>query len=1122
MIVEEPEIIPKILNLPLPERKSVLDTDKDAGIDITPQNNNNISQFEQFVGPQIIKSLDDRNGKEKINGLNMLQTKLEELNDLNDLAEPIFRGLEKSPGWNLGNVGINLMIIDIFRHVLVKSEGIKKSSLAIVFPFIVDKLQDRKLRQPITDFIIIMSEAICPSFVLQRLMETTHMTKNNKPIIGKSVVAALELSVEVFSLFGAGDLVANDYVPLLLKHFQSKSAEIKTQCITISAYIYKDEGSKFEAKVVNLPAPIIKRLKESFDSASTLPIPTKTYNRIRSAKPKATIRNKITDFLTSDQIAAGETAQKWAQQQEFLMAFDGAVKQCRGQCASSDLEPIIRIFKKFLNENNKNLISKTLTSLEELAKIVDKDINRYVPSISASIAAAWLDQKAKIREQATKTIDALTVHCSPSPFIKALINLRTSTDSRLDIIKWINSHINEISQIDMDRLVPFVVQCLDDKSSAVRQVAFQVAQVVKSRVPDAFDQAIKSLPSAAQRAIMSHFDSAQPIPSREVEIPQSPQRKKSIPSNEKPETQEDKTKEKELPKFTSIPTQAKKQKRLNHQQARLGLSILSNKQLITTFVEKTKFDAQAMLPSIFFQKLFSNFPSDQIEALNDLREIYRIDKTPLVYCSDIFVRWLATRLLEKNIKPITEGINFIMTLFTDELFSLQEQEVIVPLIFYCINTKSVQVVDSCLDLLFVIRTQSDPMDYSCVLRSCLDICNVEALVHLFSELQFTIIDDPRNPTIFMEIIGYLEHQSIEVAAACGGVISMIARRMNNEEIHQVLSSLTPVEKDIISNTIAIEPPETISFDGFSEMTSIEKIKLCRILLDRLKFKAQTIQSQAEAILVALLHELRIQENDWSPMKLMLYSIHSLLLYCTLQEESYQKTLVIVTFFANRWQFKLVIMENAGIPQLINSILFKLFEKLPPIKLYSTLLEGMRTFKDNVPKDAFHCKCWVAVTMQLSDTIQKDEGQQIVAFAQEHLHDYQPDDTRTKLLSSLIQVINKKKAPIVTTTVPKKSPVTTKTSTPPRKSINKSPIQQQQQQQAEAKPQKPAISLLSTTTRIDISPKKKEASPSKQASVTKTAPARPAPAKSSASGKYETVDLTQLKNKINMLKANWGT
>jgi hypothetical protein len=237
---------------------------------------------------------------------------------------------------------------------------------------------------------------------------------------------------------------------------------------------------------------------------------------------------------------------------------------------------------------------------------------------------------------------------------------------------------------------------------------------------------------------------------------------------------------------------------------------------------------------------------------------------------------------------------------------------------------------------------------------------------------------------------------------------MLARRISDAEKTTIAESLTAEQRKALAAVLPLETHSMPNIEAFNELNSTEKVKTCRALLERLRASAETIQSGADLILSSLLKELVCQETDWAAIKLVMFSVHGLLFHCTFRAPDLKRALLSVAFFANRWQRKLVLLD--GLPQTINSIVFKLFENLPPIQIFTTLLEGMSRFKGNVPSDSFYCKCWVALSDQLTELMQPGDAAKLIQFATEQQQEF-GNDIRSKLCQALsLTASGKKPAP----------------------------------------------------------------------------------------------------------------
>jgi hypothetical protein len=259
---DEPEAPPTILSLPLRQTDIQKDTEKDTNFDACLPKEAALAEFERAFARISLHNLEARaSPRLKIAALNDMQDVLQEIDDLTDLSDAVYRGLEKTPGFAQANPTVNQLMLDILRHVFVKSSAaIRKSTVAIIIQFVVNRLGDRRLRPAAAEFVLMVAEAICPSFVLQQTTECVLGVRGYKVPTGRAGPAALETCVECLRVFGVGELVIGDYIPLLLQLLQSKAAEVRTQAAVIATFIFRSAGSAFEGYLEDLPEQMKNRL----------------------------------------------------------------------------------------------------------------------------------------------------------------------------------------------------------------------------------------------------------------------------------------------------------------------------------------------------------------------------------------------------------------------------------------------------------------------------------------------------------------------------------------------------------------------------------------------------------------------------------------------------------------------------------------------------------------------------------------------------------------------------------------------------------------------------------------------------------------------------------------------
>jgi hypothetical protein len=281
------------------------------------------------------------------------------------------------------------------------------------------------------------------------------------------------------------------------------------------------------------------------------------------------------------------------------------------------------------------------------------------------------------------------------------------------------------------------------------------------------------------------------------------------------------------------------------------------------------------------------------------------------------------------------------------------------------------------------------------------------LVHLFSELQFTVVEDQKNASIFTEILGFLDNKSVDVSASCGGVLSMHARQMSNVEKSALIESLAPEQREALVAVLPLESPDVLDFTSFNRISSLDKVRLCRRFLDKLAVSPSEIQAMADVVLSALLNEFSCQETDWTAIKPIIFSLDGLLVHCLFPGSDFKRAFLAVTFFANRWQRKLILFDDLS--QRVNAVVWRLFDKLPLVQTFSALLEGMSRGKGNISSDCFYCKCWLALSDKVHERFEPGDASKLCQLATERQQEF-GNDLRAKLCQALVSTVNRKSVP----------------------------------------------------------------------------------------------------------------
>ncbi|EAY10367.1 hypothetical protein TVAG_109510 [Trichomonas vaginalis G3] len=1058
-VVEE-DNNPIIYSLPLNKRKFTKDTEPDECGEPSISKDAATKSLSLLIGNDF-NLLKNRAFKNKIKGLNALQNILGKECDLDSNADAIYRGLEAIIGWKERIAAVNSLLIDVFRTVLVKSNNIKKATVAIIIPFLIDKLSDRALKDPSSELLEMIAQAICPSFVLLHAGKAIAALKN-----GKVQASALEVLVNIVKKFGIGSISIEHFLPVLISLLQNTNTAVKTPAIVISTYIYKQLGETFQKQLESLPESVQSTLSNEFKNAENLPAPTEKFyrtsdnkaleelaklneqlNKEKAAEDAA--KAKISNVITPEVLAAAEAAQKFKDFDEFFKTIDGAIAEMP-YVMTSDLGPVMALFKNYMTKSDR-IILNTFTTLAKIAQKADGDFDKYARLFAPFIVQKWTDFNEHSRDIVTATVNAFLPKSGTTPFVDALSKTvsdpKFQSSSRLTSLAWMESAFQQFTPGDIEKLKIIVQSFMNDKVANVRKEAQKLLDMM-------------GVPQKPKEDA---------IPQKSIkEIPQSPitrnVRKSKRISVEKKDPNESsvmiqKEKEVEKPQVVDVPrfsqaTQSKKQKRLAIL-IRVGSALIANKQNIIPFSDKCKLDASNHLPQTFTTKLFSNQMNEQLKALEEMNQFFQGNESSFYNTSDIFLRWLIIKLFDKNIKVVLDGFQFMSKLYCDNNpMTSQEMDMIIPIIFWCMDNKSQQIVDAALDLLVIIRLHSDINEYSLSLRSCIPGATNQVLIHIFSELQLCVGENSSNREVFYELMGYTNNSEVGVSAACGGVLALIAKNMSTEQKLNLFSSFTKEQIEFLTPFIPINMSEEVLFNSFADSSQSEKAHILRVLVQQLSTNPDSIDAQAQSIAEQLSKELMQTEANYSIIKPALYVLHEITNRFEITQETLQEELGSICFVATYFNRSLKAID--GIAQMINSLIYKLFEKLPAQLSFIALMRSMESVEE-VTDTSFFAKAFVVLISSVVDRDAKelDEARKYLSQQLNHLQNsnakqLRKGDVRVQLIQAAIQAITQKAAPEVTMVSKKSSRLSTTSTTASAIASHVAALKQKNEETTESK------------------------------------------------------------------------
>jgi hypothetical protein len=338
------------------------------------------------------------------------------------------------------------------------------------------------------------------------------------------------------------------------------------------------------------------------------------------------------------------------------------------------------------------------------------------PSISISIVQCWSSPHANIRQRAANIISVLSDRIGAGPIITAISSAhpRFSPCARLEAIQFVSEWSDKEDGIEWAEIIPFIIQCLDDKSQPIRSIALEL--VKNEEFVRALNEEYESL-SESQKKLIQSLGIITDNTSHEAEKPPtplfSPKRAflKPIYLN------------------TSAFGRRARQASMGF---RDGITLILNTSFYSEFMKHLYVDIDDVFDEDLANLLSSHLASNHLEAIQQLRNIFQFSSTNFQNTVDIMFRFCGIRFISRNAAVAQSALSLLIEFLVDEICLLKaEVSFMVPIVLWGIAVKS----DEYSVLLQHIREHSSQEDFGQALLLSLELENSIVISTIFDEFE---------------------------------------------------------------------------------------------------------------------------------------------------------------------------------------------------------------------------------------------------------------------------------------------------------------------------------------------------------------------------------------------------
>ncbi|CAM9113078.1 unnamed protein product [Choristocarpus tenellus] len=407
-----------------------------------------------------------------------------------------------------------------------------KGAVSTVLCPAVDKLGDRKLKEPVVLLLNAASEALGPAWVIRRLLKVASQAK--------ATTLHSEASLWLVSCvedFGSGAVPAPQLISFGVSELDHSNPKVRSSALDLLGCLYHRLGPPMKALLPDLKPALQLQVddvlaKVGFDPSANAKATRKTTASDRGhADSEGTAagglpRVDLTSMLDKDcisrlQCIKGKDAWKGrkAAMEEIIQACKKSGSHLE---ANKALVELVKALTPRLADSQSNLKPLAANAIAEVVSSVGPDAAPKLTRIYAEpLLGCVADNRKLMRDAAVSALDKVKDEGGKSsgvihaPTLEALASqvavALANTVGRMELLEWLKGVLGSLSSGEGSTgLVKPLLSCMQDKSAGVRQLGEEclIALVsagtvqlssVRSSTRDSAPAALRQLQPALQR-----------------------------------------------------------------------------------------------------------------------------------------------------------------------------------------------------------------------------------------------------------------------------------------------------------------------------------------------------------------------------------------------------------------------------------------------------------------------------------------------------------------------------------------------------------------------------------------------------------------------------------------------
>ncbi|XP_020588721.1 protein MOR1 isoform X3 [Phalaenopsis equestris] len=650
--------------------------------------------------------------KERLEAIGVLKQEVENIGELDSIAEMLIRLLCAVPGWAEKNVQVQQQVIEVITYIASTVKRFPKKCVVLCLLGISERVADIKTRTHGMKCLTTFSEAVGPGFIFDRLYKILKEHKNPKVLS-----EGLLWMVSALDDFGVSHIKLKDLIDFCKETgLQSSAAATRNSTIKLIGVLHRFVGPDIKGFLSDVKPALLSTLeaeceKNPYEGAAAAPKKVIKVSDSTSSTssgfdglPREDISAKITPNLLKNL-----NSSDWKVRLESIDSINKILEEAHKRIQPAGTTELFGALKGRLCDSNKNLVMATLATIGGIASAMGLAVEKSSKGILLDVLKCLGDNKKHMRECTLNTLDswigAVQLDKMVPCIITALADPKMGADGRKDLFDWLSRHLSDTSDSpDALHLLKPAASAMMDKSADVRKAAeATLCEVMRVCGQDAVSKTLKDLRGPALALALERLKLPAMIQEAGDSVKTGPTAPTSKPSSKigKPgpngaADRVSKIANKAIP-MRGVSTRASKsdyifsaQDLTLQSQALLSVKDSCKEDRERMVVRRFKFedprpeqiqdlecDIMKHFREDLHRRLLSTDFKKQVEGLDLLQKALPSCVKEIIELVDILLRWFVLRFCESNTTCLLKVLEFLPELvetMKDEGYSLTEAE----------------------------------------------------------------------------------------------------------------------------------------------------------------------------------------------------------------------------------------------------------------------------------------------------------------------------------------------------------------------------------------------------------------------------------------------------------------